>query len=98
MIMLRPSTAPLVPARSPEGWKAALADPEKHWNDGHSAKMLAEAREGGLPDLPSALRGSAFASFRPLVPVSEYKVILPGGAAHRRTTYTCSAASTRTWP
>ena len=55
MLILRPTHEPLVPTRGPADWQAYLADPEKHWKDGRSAKMLAETWEGGLPDLPVEL-------------------------------------------
>ena len=40
-----------IPAQSPEDWRKLLADPEKHWRDGFSAKMLAECWQnaGGFP-------------------------------------------------
>jgi hypothetical protein len=83
MIILRPSNEPLVPTRGPEDWRAFVADPETHWKDGRSAKMLAEAWEAAVPDLPpeirTALSGTAFESFRPGVAVPEYRVELPGG-------------------
>ena len=97
MLILRPTKEPLVPTRGPADWQAYLADPEKHRKDGRSAKMLAEAWEGALPDLPPeigrALAGTAFESFRPHLAVPEYCVELPGGRAARRTTSTCSAGS-----
>jgi hypothetical protein len=46
MLILHPTQQPLVPTRGPADWQAWLADPEKHWKDGRSAKMLAEAWEG----------------------------------------------------
>jgi hypothetical protein len=85
MLILHPTQQPLVPTRGPADWQAHLADPEKHWKDGRSAKMLAEAWEGALPDMPpevrQALAGTAFESFRPHLAVPEYCVELPGGRA-----------------
>jgi hypothetical protein len=46
MLILHPTHEPLVPTRGLADWQAWLVDPEKHWNDGRSAKMLAEAWEG----------------------------------------------------
>jgi hypothetical protein len=31
----------LIPASNPEDWKKFLADPEKHWKKGYSARTLA---------------------------------------------------------
>ncbi len=92
MLILRPTNEPLVPTRGPADWQAYLADPEKHWKDGRSAKMLAEAREGALPDLPPevrrALAGTTFESFRPHLAVPEYCVELSGRDRTSRSTLT----------
>lgn len=67
----------------PEGWKDFLAEPDKHWKDGRSAKLLAEAWEDAAPDMPgeirSALARTPFQSFLPILAIPEYEVALPGG-------------------
>lgn len=68
------------PSNGPEGWRALLADPEKHWQTGYSAKALAycweEAR--GLPNsVQSALQGSPFCETEFLLGIPEHKVPLP---------------------
>lgn len=84
MLILHPPEKPLVPTRNAEDWKAFLADPEKHWRDGRSAKMLAECWESSQPNLPQEFRtaftGTPFESFLPLLAMPEYCVDLPGGS------------------
>lgn len=69
----------LVPSAGPGDWKRLLADPEKHWRDGYSAKSAAESWErGGLPPEVAAL-------FPPgaelLLAIPEYPVAMPGRGA-----------------
>ena len=68
-----------VPSSGPESWRAFLAEPEKHWKTGYSARALAHAWEDadGLPaeiaalfDEPAALQ----------LAIPEHKVPLPGGS------------------
>jgi hypothetical protein len=77
------SCPPLEPTHDAEGWKEFLADPEKHWKDGRSAKMLAEAWESAAPNLPpelsDAFAGTPFETFDPVLAIPEYEVDLPGG-------------------
>jgi uncharacterized protein DUF6946 len=84
MLIIHPPDKPLVPTRSAEDWKAFLADPEKHWKDGRSAKLLAECWEASRPELPQEFReafsGTPFESFLPLLAIPEYCVDLPGGS------------------
>jgi hypothetical protein len=49
-----------VPSVGAESWRSLLADPEKHWKTGFSAKTLAHAWEsaGGLPPEISRLFGA----------------------------------------
>ena len=69
----------------PEGWRALLADPEKQWRTGYSARTLAhcwEAAEGFPPEVAKALQRTDETSLRNLTPVlaiPEFKVPLPGG-------------------
>ena len=73
------------PTDGPEDWKRLLAEPDKQWKSGHSAKALAysweEAR--GFPvEVKRVFRRSGIDIFRDinmLVVFPEYKVPLPGG-------------------
>jgi hypothetical protein len=49
----------VTPSSGSAGWRALLADPEKHWRRGHSARTLAHCWEaaGGLPPDTAALFG-----------------------------------------
>jgi len=64
----------------PETWRTRLADPEKHWRDGYSAKLTAESWETskGLPTEIAQLLGSNAALQLALI---EHKVPLAGGGA-----------------
>jgi hypothetical protein len=69
----------------PEDWKALLADPEKHWQAGYSARTLAhcwEAADGFPPEVTEVFAQPAdplLADLRPVLAVPEFKVPLPGG-------------------
>src|SRR5579863_1454519 len=71
---------------APEDWKALLADPDKHWQTGYSAKTLAhcwESADGFPPEVFRAFQKSDQESLRelqPLLAIPEFKVPLPGGA------------------
>lgn len=62
-----------------------LADPEKHWRTGYSARTLAhcwEASEGLPPEITKALGDGSDVLLRDIAPVlavPEFKVPLPGG-------------------
>jgi hypothetical protein len=61
-------------------WQRGLADPEKQWRTGYSAKTLAacwEAQKGELPPEISALLPAGLA---PLLIIPEWKTMLPGGS------------------
>ncbi len=74
-----------VATRSPEDWRQGLADPEKHWQSGYSAKTLAHCWENapGLPlEIAKMFSESEIPGFEQvelLVALPEYKVELPGG-------------------
>ncbi len=76
----------LIPSDGPQSWQSLLADPEKHWRDGHSAKMLAESweRAQGFPsevrDLLASSPDPGLAEATPLIGIPEYQVPLPGGS------------------
>ncbi|MCE5316242.1 MAG: hypothetical protein LLG04_02625 [Parachlamydia sp.] len=69
----------------PKDWKALLADKEKHWKKGYSARTLAhcwEAADGFPPEvsLPFSLStDSLLANITPVFAIPEFKVSLPGG-------------------
>ncbi|NIO21585.1 MAG: hypothetical protein GTN76_12790 [Candidatus Aenigmarchaeota archaeon] len=74
-----------VPTTSPEDWRKLLADPEKHWRTGFSAKALAycwEEAEGFPPEIVRLFSKSEIPSFKDielLLAIAEYQVPLPGG-------------------
>ena len=72
----------LVPSLGPDSWKALLADPEKHWRTGYSAKCLAHSWSDadGMPgEITMVLRGSPiFANAEVLLAIPEHSVALPG--------------------
>lgn len=76
-------TSILVPSKGPNDWKAHLADPEKHWARGRSARTLAHCWEDceGFPPEIGAILGQADAlrDIEPLLICPEWKVPLPGG-------------------
>jgi hypothetical protein len=69
----------------PQDWQTLLADPQKHWRTGFSARTLAHCWEAaqGLPPEVQAVFDSCndrlLADFRPIIAVPEFKVPLPGG-------------------
>lgn len=73
-----------IPTTGPSDWRALLADPQKHWARGYSARTLAncwEAADGFLPEVLEVLtKVSSLAGIRPLLILPEWKVKLPGGA------------------
>jgi hypothetical protein len=79
-----------MPTTSPEDWKRLLAEPDKQWRTGFSAKTLAYCWEqaGGFPEsikqvfLQSGLK--QFEELEFLLAFPEYPVPLPGG---RRPSY-----------
>lgn len=73
------------PTDGPQDWKQLLAEPDKHWKSGYSAKALAyrweEAREFPA-EIKRVFHRSGIDIFRDikiLVGFPEYKVALPGG-------------------
>ena len=73
------------PSSGPGDWKALLADPEKHWARGFSARSLAHAWEdadGFPPEIAAVLQQSdSLEGIAPLLVFPEWKVPLPGGSA-----------------
>ena len=73
-----------IPATSPDQWKQFLADPDKHWKKGYSARTLAycwQSPEGFPKEIKTAL--SSFAGFNEiemLLAIPEHQVPLHGGS------------------
>jgi len=70
------------PTTKPEDWKDFLADPEKHWKTGYSAKAMAYSwkESAGIPaEIRKILEDRFKAEIEPLIIIPEYKVALPGG-------------------
>jgi hypothetical protein len=72
-----------IPSTGPDDWKALLADPEKHWARGYSARTLAyswEDSDGFPPEIAVVLNQSpSLEGIKPLLIFPEWKVPLPGG-------------------
>ena len=72
-----------VPTAGPGDWKGLLADPDKHWARGRSARTLAHCWEdcdGFPPEVGAILEQSeALRDIEPLLVFPEWKVPLPGG-------------------
>lgn len=74
-----------IPVNKPEDWKKLLADPDKHWKTGHSAKVLAYCWQEA-DDFPHTVKRvfktsgiTLFQNIEMLLAFPEYKVSLPGG-------------------
>lgn len=74
----------LVPADSPDDWQRFLAEPEKQWKTGFSARSMAYCWQeaGGIPtDVVNVLeQAPAFSGIETLFVIPEHKVPLPGGS------------------
>ena len=72
------------PTSTPDDWKRLLADPDKHWRIGFSARTLAyswQEAHGFPPEIAQAFSASglaAFADIQPLLALVEHKVPMPG--------------------
>ncbi|MBN1763967.1 MAG: hypothetical protein JW860_01815 [Sedimentisphaerales bacterium] len=70
-----------IPAHRAEDWSEFLADPEKHWRKGNSARTLAycwqEAQ--GFPAEVKQVLSPLYPDIQPLIIIPEHKVTLPGG-------------------
>ncbi len=73
-----------IPAQSPDDWRQFLAEPERHWKIGYSARALAycwHAANGFPPEIIHMFEASsmdAFHSVTPLIIIPESKVSLKG--------------------
>lgn len=74
----------LIPASSPEDWKQFLAEPEKQWKSGYSARSLAycwQEADGIPPEIISVLEMiPSLKDLKAIFAIPEHKVPLPGGA------------------
>lgn len=74
----------LIPASSPEDWKQFLAEPEKQWKSGYSARSLAycwQDADGMPPEIVSVLETvPTLKALKTIFAIPEHKVPLPGGA------------------
>jgi hypothetical protein len=87
----RAATRIFVPSQEAASWAAGLADPDKQWRTGFSAKTLAACWQDA-DDFPLAVRtvlGRApypvFHEIEMLLAVPEWKVPLPGGSRASQT-------------
>jgi len=73
-----------IPSSGPDDWQCLLADPEKHWARGYSARTLAHCWEDadGFPrEISNVLsQDSSLASAKPILIFPEWRVPLPGGS------------------
>lgn len=77
-----------IPTDSAKDWKRFLADPEKQWRSGFSAKETAEhwERANGLPhDLKIVLEQAGFQDPSLLIAIPEWQTPLPGGRRESQT-------------
>ncbi|MEK6713103.1 MAG: hypothetical protein AABY41_02780 [Nitrospirota bacterium] len=72
-----------IPASTPEDWQQLLAEPERHWKKGYSARSLAYCWQeaGGIPkDVEQVLcQFPDFDGLDTLIVIPENQVPLPGG-------------------
>jgi len=74
-----------IPSPGPGSWQQFLAEPEKQWRTGFSAKSLAyswEEADGFPAEIQQAMADSGIDAFNGIIPllvIPEHKVPLPGG-------------------
>ncbi len=68
------------PTRGADDWQRFLADPEKQWKTGFSARSLAYAWEeaDGFPATVQTVLRQSFPAIEPLIILPEHRVALPG--------------------
>lgn len=73
----------LIPSQSPEDWKLFLAEPDKQWKTGYSARSLAHCWQdaGGIPSdvLRVLTKVPELSNLKTIFAIPEHKVPLPGG-------------------
>lgn len=72
-----------VPSSSAEQWAPLLADPDKHWRQGYSARTLAHSWQeaAGFPSEVAKALLPVFPGVELLLAIPEHQVPLPGGRA-----------------
>lgn len=77
----------LIASRSAGDWKQFLANPEKHWRTGYSARTLAYSWQEalGFPREVRAVLAQQFPEIEMLFGIPEHKVALPGGGRASQT-------------
>ncbi|GHT45627.1 hypothetical protein FACS189454_05420 [Planctomycetales bacterium] len=69
-----------VPTQGADSWKCLLAEPDKHWKTGFSARLLAhcwEDAKGGFPKSVNTALSAAGQTQELLLAIPEFKVNLP---------------------
>ena len=72
-----------IPSKGPESWKELLAEPDKHWKKGYSARSLAycwEEAQGFPKSVADVFKSSSFKLFHSveiILGIPEHKVDLP---------------------
>src|SRR5260370_42012508 len=70
-----------LPSQGPDSWRDLLADPDKHWRTGFSARTLAccwEAAPGRVPTEIAGMFADQGANPELLLALPEHRVPLPG--------------------
>lgn len=84
-----------IPTKNETDWQVFLADPEKQWKEGYSAKELAKSWESskGFPkEIQSILSTSTiFEKSELILGIPEFKVPLPGGSRPSQNDLFCLA-------
>lgn len=81
----------LIPTQTPDDWRRLLAEPEKHWRTGRSAKALAccwQSAGGFPPEVLAAFNNSPWRllhDIEMLFGLPELKTPLPGGSRASQT-------------
>lgn len=87
-----------IPTNNETDWQALLADRDKQWKDGYSAKELAKSWESskGFPkEVQSLLNTSdTFDESELILGIPEFKVSLPGGSRPSQNDLFCLAKNT----
>ena len=73
----------LIPSSSPEDWKQLLAEPDKHWKTGYSARSMAYCWQeaDGIPSeiITVLSQIPSLKNLKTIFAIPEHKVPLPGG-------------------
>lgn len=72
------------PTKGIDDWRLLLANPERHWRDGYSAKCVAERWEQSdtlPPEIVTPFSQCGFSSPELLMAIPEFRTELPGGGA-----------------